>query len=1031
MSWKLSSSSSFNLSAWALGHQQLIVFFMLVILVAGWTSYENLPRNEDPAFTIKTAVVSAQWQGATLHDTVNLVTDVLEKKLQELPYLDYVESNTRAGRSIIYINLRDDTPPALVPEIWYQVRKKMQDISPSLPEGVQGPTVNDEFDDTYGIIYGFTVEGFTPRELRDKVEAIQRSLVSLPDIGKTTLLGVQEEQMVIDFSPRQLAGMGITLQQVMDALKQQNAVVPSGMLRSDRENIALRVSGALNSQQSLAAVTLHIAGHYIPLNDIASISRQSVEPPSPVFRVNGQPAIGLAISMAKTGNMLSFGKALNERMESVSNQLPHGINMTKVADQSAVVKQAVDGFVRVLIEAVVIVLAVSFVSLGTRAGLVVATAIPLVLAMTFIGMMIAGIGLQRISLGALIIALGLMVDDAMITVEAMVSRLETGDTRWRAATYAFETTAFPMLTGTLVMIAGFIPVGFAASSAGEYCFSLFAVVLIALLCSWVVAIVFSPLMGTWVLSSRVKTHSDQPGKVMCFYRQILLTTLAHRGATIGLAIVFVGLAAYGTTYMQGDFFPSSDRPELLISLTLPANASQSETERQTERLEKILKGNAYVDHFSSYVGSGAIRFYLPMDVLPDNENTAQIVVVAKSLDDREQLQHQLDTLMVKYFNDITTRVSPLELGPPMGWPLKYRVSGPDYDKVRRLAQRLETEIGNNHSTREVNLTSGEPERVVTLRVNQTAARAAGVSSESLADELNTIWSGSVVTTVRDKDRQINVVLRANNEERQDLGTLSSLKVTSQSGDKIPLSQVATLEWGVEEPIIWRRQRMPFITVQTDLAPGRLADTVSAELAPGIERMRADLPPGYRIEEGGTVAESDKGNASVYRVLPVTLCVMLILLMIQLQNFSRMFIALSMAPFGLIGVVLAMLPTGTAMGFVALLGIIALTGMIIRNAVILISEVDNNYRKGMSRQTAIISASLHRFRPILLTACAAILGMVPIAEQVFWGPMAYAIIGGLLVATLITLTVLPASLNVMMQLEDKWRDRPKNKLNTLE
>lgn len=1021
-----SSPSSFNLSAWALGHQQLLAFFMLVILAAGVMCYENLPRNEDPAFTIKTAVVSAQWQGATLQDTVNLVTDVLEKKLQELPYLDFVESYTRAGSSTVNINLRDDTPPALVPEIWYQLRKKMQDISTSLPKGVQGPAVDDEFDNTYGTIYGFSAEGFSARELRDKVEDIQRSLASLPDIGKTTLLGVQEEQMTIAFSPRQLAGMGITLQQVTEALKQQNAVAPSGTLRSDRENIALRVSGALNAQQSLAGITLFIAGHYIPLTDIASISRQSEEPPAPVFRVNGKPAMGLAISMAKTGNMLSFGQALNARMEDIGNGLPHGIDMTKVADQSAVVKHAVDGFVRVLTEAVVIVLAVSFVSLGMRAGLVVAAAIPLVLAMTFIGMMLAGIGLQRISLGALIIALGLMVDDAMITVEAMVSRLEAGDTRWQAATYAFQTTAFPMLTGTLVMIAGFIPVGFAASSAGEYCFSLFAVVLIALLCSWGVAIVFSPLIGNWLLPSSMKIHHLRPGKVMRFYHQLLQATLAHRMATLGLAVALLGLASYGTTFMQGEFFPSSDRPELLISLTLPANASQAETQRQTERLEKILKGNTYVDHFSSYVGSGAIRFYLPMDVLLDNENTAQLVVVAKNLDDRERLQHQLNLIMIKYFNDITTRVSPLELGPPVGWPLKYRVSGPDYDKVRRLAQRLEMEIGNNHFTREVNLTSGEPERVITLKVNQTAARAAGVSSESLANELNTIWSGSVVTTVRDQDRQINVVLRANNKERQDLDTLSSLRVTSKNGGKIPLSQVAQLEWGVEDPIIWRRQRMPFITVQTDLAPGLHAETVSEELAPIVRRMQASLPSGYRIEEGGTVAESDKGNASVYRVLPLTLCIMLVLLMIQLQNFSRMFIALAMAPFGLIGIVLAMLPTGTAMGFVALLGIIALSGMIIRNAVILISEVDNNFRQGMARQAAIISASLHRSRPILLTACAAILGMVPIAEQVFWGPMAYAIMGGLLVATLITLTVLPASLSIILQLEQKWRDGRNNK-----
>lgn len=1007
---------AFNLSAWALNHQSLIAFFMLLLMAAGVISYEQLPRNEDPAFTIKTAVVSASWPGASVEDTVNLVTDTLEKKLQETPYLDFVQSETHAGQSVIFVNLRDDTPPSEVAGIWYQVRKKMQDIAPSLPAGVQGPSVDDEFDDTFGTIYGFTAEGFTPRELRDKVDDISRSLMSLPDMGKASLLGVQEENRVLEFSPAQLAGMGLDLQQITDALKAQNAVEPSGVLRSDRENIALRVSGALTSEQSLRAVTLHIAGRYIPLTDIATISRQDAEPPSPAFRVNGQPAIGLAISMASTGNMLSFGKALNDRMAMIAGQLPHGIEMVKVADQSAVVSQAVSGFIRVLIEAVVIVLAVSFVSLGTRAGLVVAAAIPIVLAMTFIGMMLASIGLQRISLGALIIALGLLVDDAMITVEAMVSRIEAGDSKWRAATYAFETTAFPMLTGTLVMIAGFIPVGFAASSAGEYCYSLFAVVLIALLCSWVVAILFSPLIGTWLLPEKLASHAEKQGRLMRFYQRLLNQVLQRRVATLSIACLLLGLAAYATTFMQGEFFPASDRPELLVSLTLPGNASQSDTARQAERLEHALKNNPNIDHFSTYVGSGAVRFYLPMDVLLNDENTAQLVIVAKSLEDRDKLRAQLETVLARDFSDITTRVSPLELGPPVGWPVKYRVSGPDYAKVRQIAQQLASVLGNSPETREVNLTAGEPERVITLQVNQTAARAAGVSSESLATLLNTVWSGSVVTTVRDKNRLIDVVLRGNKRERQDLTTLSGLMITTANGQKIPLSQVATPVWGIDDPVIWRRQRLPFITVQTDLAAGLRAEAVSQQLSPLVSRIRASLPPEYTIEEGGVVAESDKGNSSVFAVLPVTLFVMLILLMVQLQRFSRMLLALFMAPFGLIGIVLAMLPTGTPMGFVALLGIIALAGMIIRNAVILISEVDNNVREGLDRDDAIKAAAQHRSRPILLTACAAILGMIPIAEQVFWGPMAYAIIGGLIVATFVTLTVLPASLSIIMQFE---------------
>lgn len=1018
--------TGFNLSDWALNHQQTVTFFMLMIIAAGIFSYEKLPRNEDPAFTIKTTVIAAQWPGATLTDTVNLVTDTLEKKLQEIPGLDYIESETRAGQSFIYVNLRDDTPPAKVPDIWYQVRKKMQDIAPALPQGALGPNVNDEFDNTFGTIYGFTAEGFTPRELRDRVEDVRRSLMNLPDIGKITLIGAQEEQIVIAFSPQKLAGMGLDVQQVMAALSEQNNVVPAGTLRTDRDNIALRVSGALRSEESLRDITLNIGGRYLPLTDIATLSRQPVEPPALAFRVNGQPAIGLAIAMAPAGNMLRFGQAITQRMTAIQSQLPYGIELTQVANQSAVVEQAVHGFIKVLIEAIAIVLAVSFVSLGLRAGLVVAAAIPLVLAMTFTAMMLTDIGLQRISLGALIIALGLLVDDAMITVEAMVSRLEAGDNLRRAATYAFKTTAFPMLTGTLVMIAGFIPVGFAASSAGEYCFSLFAVVLMALLSSWIVAILFSPLTGTWLLPRRLPAHAHAQGTLMRAYHRMLLHVLHHRWKTVALAMALLALSMLGATFLQGEFFPTSDRPELLVSLTLPANASQTETERQTQLLEQALVRNPNVVRLSSYVGGGAIRFYLPMDVLQDNENTAQLVVVAKDLAARDRLKQQLHEILTQQFSDIVTRISPLELGPPVGWPIKYRVTGPDYANVRHIAQQLATIVGQQPATREVNLTAGEPQRVMTFQVNQIEARALGLSSSSVAEMLNTLWSGRVVTQVRDGTHLIDVVLRGNDAERQNMGTLQSLMLTTPAGKKVPLARIASPVWGVEDPVMWRRQRLPFISVQTDVAPGIHAQALSQTLRPRIDALRATLPAGYSIDEGGASTESDKGNRSVYAVLPVTLLAMLFLLMVQLQRFSRMLLALMMAPFGLPGIVAAMLPTGTPMGFVALLGVIALAGMIIRNAVILISEVDNHSRQGVAREDAIVAAALHRARPILLTACAAILGMIPIAHQVFWGPMAYAIIGGLILATLVTLTLLPAALSLIMQRE---KNTPRTMSNT--
>lgn len=1006
----------FNLSAWALAHQQLMAFLMLMILGAGVLSYQALPRNEDPAFTIKTAVVSAQWPGADLSDTVQLLTEPLEKKLQEVPYLDYVQSETHPGKTVIFVNLRDSTPPGKVQDIWYQVRNKMQGVSPALPAGVAAPAVNDDFDDTFGTIYGFTAEGFSTRELRDRVESIRDRLISVPDVGKITLLGVQEEQIVASFSPRTLAGMGLSLQQVSDALQAQNALSPAGVIRTDSDNIALRVSGAFNSEQSLRAVTLHINDRYIPLTDIVTLSRIAAEPPTPLYRVNGKPAIGLAISMAPTGNMLDFSDALTAKMSLIASQLPHGIEVTKVADQSRVVSDAVSGFVRVLGEAIVIVLAVSFVSLGLRAGLVVAAAIPLVLAMTFTGMMLAGIGLQRISLGALIIALGLLVDDAMIAVETMVARLEAGDSRWRAATVAFETTAFPMLTGTLVMIAGFIPVGFAASGAGEYCYSLFVVVLISLLSSWVVAVLFSPLTGSWVLSSKPGKSHAGPGLLLRLYRRLVSQVLRHRGLTLGVAGASLLVAIWGMSHLQGEFFPASDRPELLVSLTLPANASQARTLSVVKQLEAKLSGNTNIDHFSSYSGSGAVRFYLPMDVLNDDENIAQLVVVAKNLAARDRLKAELDRLLAGEFSDVVTRVSPLELGPPVGWPIRYRISGPHYERVKQYAEKLASILGQSRATRSVNLTAGEPERVITFVVNQTAARAAGVSSQDIAQLLNRVWSGQRVTTVRDHNRLVDVVLRANDADRLDLSSLAALKLTTAAGTKIAIGQVATLQWGLQDPVMWRRQGFPYVVVQTDVAAGMQAAATSAQLSADVQQLRAGLAAGYTLDEEGTVAESDKGNGSVFAVLPVTLFAMLILLMVQLQRVSRMLLALAMAPFGLPGIVLAMLPSGTPMGFVALLGMIALAGMIIRNAVILIMEADSNLRAGMTRNDAVSKAAEHRARPILLTACAAILGMIPISHQVFWGPMAYAIIGGLLVGTLMTLTVLPAALSLMMQRE---------------
>lgn len=1012
------SANRFNLSAWTLSRQSLIVFLMIAVLIAGAVSYMRLSRNEDPPFTIKTMVISAQWPGASTTDTVNLVTERLERKLSETPHLDFTQSYTRPGQSVIFVNLRDDTPPAKVADIWYQVRKKISDVSSALPDGVQGPVLNDEFGDTFGSIYAFEADGFSKRELRDQVDKVRAELLGLADVGKVNVLGAEEEQVVISFSSSKLAALGIDPSIAVDAIRAQNAVVPGGLIRTDQEIVSVRVSGAFASERNLDDLTFRANGRFVRLADVASIARQPADPPTAAVRVNGKSVIALAISMSDGGNLLDFGKALKSKMAEVASKLPHGIEMTQVADQSTVVSDAIFGFLKVLIEAIAIVLAVSFVSLGSRAGLVITVSIPLVLALTFIGMEATGIGLQRISLGALIIALGLLVDDAMITVETMVSCLERGMPLDRAASHAYETTAFPMLTGTLVMIAGFIPVGFAASSAGEYTFSLFMVVLISLAASWIVAVLFSPIIGTWLLPAKMKVHTHGEGRVMRNYRRVLEGALARRWLTLGVSVVMLAVAAFGATKLEEQFFPASDRPELLISLTLPQNASREATEARARSLENLLKDDPDVKLFTTYVGSGSVRFYLPMDLLLDNDNVSETVVVTKGISERDAVRSRIEAIFSRDFSDITTRVSPLELGPPVGWPLKFRITGPDYGKVREIASRVATILDSNGMTRDVNTTAGEPQRQFVVEVNQVEARALGVSSQIVSSTIAATISGSRVTVLRDRDRLVDVVVKGIAAERRSVETIANIAVRIADGRSVPLRQIAKVSYGFEEPVVWRRQGRAMVIVQADVPKGVQSATVSAEVDAQLDDLRAGLPLGYAIKAGGVSEEAAKGNASVFAVVPAMLFVIVSLLMFQLQSFSRMALALAMAPFGLIGVVLLMLPTGTPMGFVAQLGVIALSGMIIRNAVILIEEVDVNVSSGMDGREAVIAAAIHRARPIVLTACAAILGMIPIAVQIFWGPMAYAIIGGLAAATVLTLLLLPCLLLWLLEIEKK-------------
>ena len=1003
-----------NLSEWALRHRSLVWFLMVMIVAMGLFSYQRLGRNEDPDFTIKTMIVQAAWPGATVEETIDQVTDRIEKKLQETPGLDFIRSYTTAGRTTVFVNLLGSVRSRDVPEIWYQVRKKIGDIRGILPSGVVGPAFNDEFGDTYGIVYAFTADGFTHRQLRDYVEGVRSRLLRVKDVSKIDIFGAQDEKIYIEFSTRQLAGLKLDRQALINALREQNAVTPAGVVQTADEKILVQVTGAFRSAEDIQHVNFVVDGRIFRLSDIATVKRTYSDPPQPLFRFNGEPAVGLAISMRSGGDVLELGRNVELAMRSIIANLPVGIEPRLVAEQPRVVEAAVDDFMEALWEAIAIVLGVSFLSLGLRAGAVVAFSIPLVLAAVFVLMEVSDIDLQRVSLGALIIALGLLVDDAMITVEMMVTKLEEGLDRAAAATFAYTSTAFPMLTGTLVTVVGFVPIGFAKSAAGEYTFSIFAVVTMALLVSWVVAVVFAPLIGVKILPATLERKQDthpgehgQRGAIMRRYRALLQRAMRARWLTIGAAVALLVLSVFALRLVPHQFFPSSDRPELLVDLTLPRSASIYASDRAAARLEALLKGDPDIDRWSTYVGQGAVRFYLPLNVQLPNDFFSQTVLVTKSLAARERVRARLEKALSERFPELIARVSPLEQGPPTGWPLQYRVSGPDPQKVSDVAYQIAAVIATDAHSQSINFDWIEPLRTLRIRVNQDQARLLGVSSQALAQSLNAVVSGVTVTQVRDDIYLVDVIARADAQERISPATLQTLEVPLPNGKSIPLLQVANVEYGLDWPLIWRRDRLATITVQADLTGDVLPATVIASVADKMSALSATLPQGYQIAVGGADEEAAKSQASVAAVVPVAALLMLIILMVQLQSVSRMLIVLSVAPFGLIGVVFALLVADKPLGFVALLGIIALVGMIVRNSVILVHQIETEIVHGRSRWSAVVEASSHRFRPILLTAAAAIFGMVPIAPTVFWGPMAYAIMGGLAVATALTLVFLPA------------------------
>ncbi|MGY4223178.1 multidrug efflux pump subunit AcrB [Bradyrhizobium sp. USDA 4503] len=1000
---------SFNLSDWALGHRSLVWYFMIAFMAAGLFAYLQLGRQEDPDFTIKTMVIQAQWPGASPEEMTRQVTDRIEKKLEELETLDYTKSVTVAGQATVFVYLRDSTKAADVKPTWVRVRNMIADIRGDFPQGVIGPGFNDRFGDVFGNVYAFTSDGLSQRQLRDQVEDVRAKVLTVPDVGKVDILGAQDEVIYLEFSTRKIAALGLDVHAIMNSLQGQNAVAPSGVFQEGPERISVRVNGQFTSEASLKAVNLRINDRFFPLTDVATITRGYADPPSTLFRYNGQPAIVLAIGMKSGANLLQFGEALKEEMTKIIADLPIGVGVHLVADQPVVVEHAVSGFTEALFEAVIIVLGISFLSLGMRAGLVVAIAIPLVLAITFVVMAYCGISLQRISLGALIIALGLLVDDAMIAVEMMVARLEIGDPLEKAATHVYTSTAFPMLTGTLVTVAGFIPIGLNSSNAGEFTFTLFVVIAVSLIVSWIVAVLFTPLLGVTILPAKMKGHHEQKGRVAQMFARLLLFCMHHRWSTVAVTAGAFLLALFGLQFVQQQFFPSSDRAELVIDWNLPQNASITETNTQMARFEREqLQGNDSIEHWSTYVGTGAPRFVLSFDLQTANTWFGQQVIVTKGgIAARDKLKSQFEDYLRKTFPGTDTYVKLLEVGPPVGRPVQYRLSGPDIAEVRNLAQKLAGVIRSNPDLGNVVFDWMEPARVVKVDVLQDKARQLGVTSEDIATTLNSVLQGSPVTQVRDSIYLVNVTGRATAPERASIDTLRDLQMTGLGGQSVPLGAVANLRYELEQPTIWRRARIPTITLKAAVVGNVQPKTVVDQLAPKVAEFTKQLPAGYSIKIGGSVEESAKSQGPIVAVVPLMLFIMATVLMVQLQSFSRLFLVFAVAPLALIGVVMAMLPSGAPLGFVAILGVLALIGILVRNSVILIVQIEDLKKEGRPAWDAVVEATEHRMRPILLTAAAASLALIPIAREIFWGPMAYAMMGGIIVGTLLTLLFLPA------------------------
>jgi multidrug efflux pump len=999
---------SFNLTERVLRHRTLTLFFLLLLTAAGLLSYRTLGLKEEPEFKFKTMVVRVLWPGATAEEIAQQVTDRLERKLQDTPHLDYLRSYSKPGESVIFVNLLGETRARTVDDTWYQVRKKAGDVRNELPAGALGPFFNDEFGDTYSNIYALSGEGFGYAELKDYADLVRVEILRVPGVEKVDLLGVQDEKIWVEFSHSKLAALGVEPQQLFNVLAEQNRVAPAGRVITGEANLQVRVTGGFESAQAIESVALRVNGRGFRVGDVATVRRGYADPPVTKMRHQGREVIGVAVTMRRGGDVAALGRGLDAAIERLQARFPVGVDIATVADQPRVVDRSAAEFNRSLAEAGAIVLAVSFLSLGLRTGLVVALTIPVVLAITFLGMKLAGIELHRISFGALIIALGLLVDDAMIAVEMMARKLEEGFDKFRAASFAYTSTALPMLTGTLITVAGFMPIGLSRAPASEYTNSLFWVTLIALVASWVVAVTFTPYLGTSLLKPKAGGHDLYQTRFYRRFRAAVEWCIEHRWKTIALTLAAFGASLALFQLVPKQFFPSSNRPEMVISLRHAEDASFALTEGNTRKVEALLAADPDIAHYTSYVGQSSPRFYLPlMQEEFASANYAEIVAVATDSQARERAMARLREAFEQGFPEVRARIERLPNGPPVGYPVQFRVSGEDPEIAARHAREVADIVRAHPATVDVNLDWFERQRALRLVVDQDKARALGLTSAQIRHALASHLSGVAITQYRDGDRSIEVVARAQADERTLAGALADVNLYTSSGKFVPVAQVARLELALEEARTWRRNRLPTVTVRADVLEGVQAPDVTESLIERLKSVRERLPAGYYLDAGGSWHESRTNEGAIQAVFPVMLLAVITLLMLQLQSFSKTAMVVLTAPLGMIGVVMALLAFRAPMGFVAQLGIIALFGMIMRNSVILVDQIRQDIEAGHDPWTAIRESAVRRFRPIMLTAAAAVLAMIPLTRSELWGPMAMAIMGGLIVATVLTLLFVPA------------------------